>query len=210
MGKITYTNIQPKHTVGLAQLQIDCFPTLGQDELMDETHFLSHLRIFPEGDFVALDGDRVVGLGSGFFIDFDLEQRGHTFQEIIAGGHHSNHDPEGDYYYGADISVHPAYRGRGIGRQLYELRKSLVRQYNRKGIIAGGLLPGFAAHKSTLSVQEYVAKVVAGELYDGTLTFQLKNGFAVKGLLQNYLEDSASDNWATLILWQNHDYVSGG
>ncbi len=210
MGKITYTNIQPKHTVGLAQLQIDCFPTLGQDELMDETHFLSHLRIFPEGDFVALDGDRVVGLGSGFFIDFDLEQRGHTFQEIIAGGHHSNHDPEGDYYYGADISVHPAYRGRGIGRQLYELRKSLVRQYNRKGIIAGGLLPGFAAHKSTLSVQEYVAKVVAGELYDGTLTFQLKNEFAVKGLLQNYLEDSASDNWATLILWQNHDYVSGG
>ena len=24
----------------------------------------------------------------------------------------------------------------------------------------------------------------------------------MRGLLQNYLEDSASDNWATLILWR--------
>ncbi|MCP4421453.1 MAG: GNAT family N-acetyltransferase [Chloroflexi bacterium] len=207
MGEIIYTTIQPKHVAGLAQLQIDCFPTLGQDELMDEAHFLSHLDIFPEGDFVALDGERVVGLGSGFFIDFDLEQRDHTFQEIIAGGYHTNHDPDGDYYYGADISVHPDFRGRGIGRQLYKLRKSLVCKYNRKGIVAGGLLPGFSAHKATISVQEYVDKVIAGELYDGTLTFQLKNGFVVMGLLQNYLEDSASDNWATLILWQNPSYT---
>ena len=43
-------------------------------------------------------------------------------------------------------------------------------------------------------------------LSDPTLTFQLRQGFVVRELLQDYLEDSASDNWATLILWENPDY----
>ena len=37
---------------------------------------------------------------------------------------------------------------------------------------------------------------------------QLRNGFEVKGLLKNYIDDSNSDNWATLIFWQNPDYVA--
>ncbi len=39
-----------------------------------------------------------------------------------------------------------------------------------------------------MPVDEYVRRVVAGELTDPTLTFQLKQGFAVRGLLQHYLE----------------------
>ena len=65
------------------------------------------------------------------------------------------------------------------------------------------VLPGLARYKQTMTPHEYVTKVIAGELYDSTLSFQLKMGFRVRGLLQNYLEDSASDNWATLIEWLN-------
>jgi hypothetical protein len=36
----------------------------------------------------------------------------------------------------------------------------------------------------------------------------MKQGFEVRGLLENYLEDSASDNWATLIFWPNPDLVN--
>ena len=208
MPEIKIVTIEPKYASALAQLQQDCFPTLGREERMTEEHFLSHCRIFPEGDFVALEGERVVGLGSGFFIDFDLDQPQHAFLEVIAHGYYTNHDPNGAYYYGGDISVHPDYRGQGVGRKLYEARKNLVRQYNKKGIVAGGLLPGYVNFKGTLNIPEYVNKVVAGELYDGTLSFQLKNGFVVRGLLENYIEDSASDNWATLIVWENPDYVT--
>ena len=42
---------------------------------MREEHFLNHCRLFPGGNFVALHGERVIGLGSGFLIDFDFEQR---------------------------------------------------------------------------------------------------------------------------------------
>jgi hypothetical protein len=68
------------------------------------------------------------------------------------------------------------------------------------------LLPGYPAHRGALTVPQYVDKVVAGELQDSTLSFQLRNGFTVRGMLQNYVNDTASDNWAALILWQNPDY----
>ena len=97
-------------------------------------------------------------------------------------------------------------RGQGIGSRLYEARKTLVRQHNKKGIVAGGIIPDYADYKDRLTVQQYVDKVVAGELYDRTLSFQLKNGFVVRGLLEDYVEDSVSDNWGTLIFWENPDY----
>ena len=204
---IKLVSLEPHHARALEALQKTCFPTLAPHELMREEHFLSHYRVFPEGDFVALDvtkeGERVVGLGSGFLTNFDFDHPNHTFKEMIAGGYYTNHDPNGRWYYGGDISVHPEYRGRGIGKLLYEARKKLILERGLEGIVAGGVLPGYALHRGKLSVPDYVDKVVAGELFDPTLSFQLKNGFEVRGLLKNYLEDDASDNWATLIVWEN-------
>jgi GNAT superfamily N-acetyltransferase len=209
MSNIYIVNIRPEHVQPLAQLQRDCFPTLGEQELMKEEHFLRHCEIFPEGDFVVLIDDRVIGLGSGFFVDFDLDDPHHTFLEIIDGGYFTRHDPNGLYYYAADISVHPDFRGRGIGRRLYDARKDLVRRYHKKGIVGGGVLPGYVHYRGRLSVAEYVEGVVAGQFTDPTLTFQLRNGFQVLEMLENYLEDSASDNWAALIFWENRDRGSG-
>ncbi|MBK7896941.1 MAG: GNAT family N-acetyltransferase [Candidatus Promineifilaceae bacterium] len=205
---IEITTIRPEFAPALADLQRACFPTLGEQELMKEKHFLKHCEIFPEGEFVVLVNGRVVALGSGFFYSFDFDDPRHTFHEIIAGGYYTNHEPDGDYYYGADISVHPDFRGRGIGRLLYNARKELVIQTNRKGIVAGGVLPGYPKYRGQLTIPEYVDKVVAGNLFDPTLTMQLRNGFQVKGLLKNYIDDSNSDNWAALIVWQNPHYVA--
>jgi GNAT superfamily N-acetyltransferase len=203
---VEIVTIKPEYAVALEQLQRDCFPTLGEQELMRADHFLKHCELFPEGNFVAITHGRVVGLGSGFLTDFNFENPDHTFMEIIAGGYFTNHDPNGDWYYGSDISVHPDYRRRGIGSMLYKARKNIVRKLNRKGIVAGGLIPGYAAYKDRLSPQEYVNQVVAGKIYDSTLSFQLRHGFEVRGLLEDYIEDAASDNWSTLIVWQNPDH----
>lgn len=205
MGEIVVTTILPEHCAALAALQVTCYPTLGPDELMREEHFAKQCEIFPDGQFVALDGRRIVGQGSGFFTDFDFDHPDHTFREICAGFFFTHHDPAGAYYYGADISVHPAYRGHGIGRLLYGARKDLVRRHGKRGIVAGGLIPGYAAHKARLTPHEYVERVVAGDLSDPTLSFQLRNGFRVRGLLRGYIEDSASADWATLIEWVNEE-----
>jgi GNAT superfamily N-acetyltransferase len=204
------------HAPHLEALQVRCFPTLGAQELMRAEHFLHHLEVFSEADLVAVaHADRdgaplpepaVVGLGSGFFVDFDFARPGHTFRELIDDGWYGHHDPDGAWYYGADVSVDPAWRGLGLGRRLYDARKDLVRRYGKRGIVAGGVLPGFARHKHAMSAAEYVAKVVAGELVDPTLTMQLRNGFEVAGVLQGYLEDAAADDWAALIVWRDRNH----
>lgn len=206
------------HAPHLEALQVRCFPTLGAQELMRAEHFLHHLAVFPDADLVALahvapDGSmlsapQVVGLGSGFFVDFDFARPGHTFRELIDDGWYGHHDPAGGWYYGADVSVDPAWRGRGLGRRLYDARKALVRRHGKRGIVAGGVLPGFARHKHAMTAAAYVARVVAGELHDPTLSMQLRNGFEVVGVLQGYLEDRAADDWAALIVWRNPDFAA--
>jgi ribosomal protein S18 acetylase RimI-like enzyme len=197
------------HAPYLERLQLACFPKLAPHELLREEHFLSHLRVFPEGDVVAVAsvaGElRVVGLGAGFFVDFDIDHPGHRFKDVIAGGYFTNHDPDGDWYYGADLSVHPEHRGRGIGRRLYDARKAICVRHGRRGIVAGGSLPGYAQHKQAMSAATYVAKVAAGELFDATLTMQLRNGFEARGVIGGYIEDAAADGWASFLVWRNPD-----
>ncbi|MCB9155855.1 MAG: GNAT family N-acetyltransferase [Caldilineaceae bacterium] len=211
MQKIFIANIEPQYFAGLEALQAACFPNLGPDERMCVHHFAKQYEVFREGQFVAVyhsanGEEQVIGQGSGFFIDFDFEHPDHTFFEICGQLYFTNHDPNGAYYYGADISVHPDFRRRSVGKRLYKARQDLVRRCNRQGIVAGGMIPGYAKRKGQMNAREYIERVVAGEFYDRTLTFQLKNGFHVRGVLENYIDHPPTDNWSTLIEWVNPDY----
>jgi len=216
--RIRIVQAELEHAEALAELQRVVFPNLSDADLMTAADFRQHQRVFPEGEFVALAADapdgtpldhpKVVGLGSGFLTDFDFDHANHTFSAMIAGGTYAGHQPYGPWYYGADISVHPDYRKLGIGNLLYRARQDLVRRLGRRGIVAGGQLPGYPNHKQRLTVEQYVAAVVAGELRDPTLSFQLANGFEVVGLIEGYMEDRDTGDWATLIVWHNPDLAA--
>lgn len=202
---LRYTTLTPALAADCAALELAAFPTADPAELFSTEDLLAQADIFPEGFFVVLDGDRVVGQAGGIFLDFDFDHPQHTITEITGEHGCGNHDPDGDWYYGTDIVVHPEYRRRGIGAELYRLRKQLVRDHGKRGIIAGGYLAGYHEHKADMTAAEYCRLVVAGELYDRTLTFQLENGFEVYGVLENYLADEKNDGWASLIVWKNEE-----
>ena len=61
----------------------------------------------------------VVGSASTLIVSLSPEYADHTWGEITADGMFTNHDPNGDSLYGADISTHPRYRHAGIGSMLY-------------------------------------------------------------------------------------------
>jgi ribosomal protein S18 acetylase RimI-like enzyme len=200
---LTYVNLTADMAEQCAALEVAAFPYADPSELLSVDDIRAYAETFPQGFFLAKHGERVVGQGAGILLDFDFSQPQHTILEITGKHQCGNHDPAGAWYYGTDIAVHPEYRRRGIGRHLYELRKDLVVRLGKRGIIAGGHMPGFAAHKERMSPKEYVDKVVAGELYDATISFQLENGFRVAGLLENYLKDDATGGWSALIVWDN-------
>ena len=203
MSEVSIVNLDPAMAAELEHIELTCFPMANPDDLLSEADIRAYAETFPEGYFVAMVEGRPVGMGAGIYLDFDFSSPQHTIVSITGEHQCGNHDPQGDWYYGTDITVLPEFRGRGIGRMLYEKRKALVIRDRKRGIIAGGALPGYFEYKRTLPVEEYVAKVVAGELRDPTLTFQMENGFEVRGLLENYLEDESDDGWAALIVWEN-------
>jgi GNAT superfamily N-acetyltransferase len=128
MSEIRIANTRPEHLAALAEHQKICFPTLDPSEWMTAEHFASHLRLFPEGQHVALDGERVVGQSSTFRIGGARALGQHQYMDILGQSYFTNHDPHGEWLYGADMSVHPDYRGRKISTMLYNARKDLVRR----------------------------------------------------------------------------------
>ena len=205
MSRLHYTTITEDLAPQCAELERLAFPSTDPDELFSETGLVGQARVFPEGFFVVLDGDRVVGQAGGIFVDFDFDDPQHTFAEVAGEHGFEAHDPGGDWYYGTDIAVHPDYRRRGIGSELYRLRKQLVRDHGKRGIIAGGYLANYHEHKHEMSAAEYCRRVSSGELYDRTLTFQIENGFEIRGVLEGYLADERNDGWAALIVWPNEE-----
>lgn len=199
---IEIVNLDASMAEDLVRIEHLAFPMANRDELFSVEIIEAYARVFPEGYFVAKLGSELVGQGAGIYLDFDFDHPQHTIVEITGENQCGNHDPDGDWYYGTDISVHPDYRGLGVGKRLYEARKDLVRRHGKRGIIAGASLPGFFEHKDGMTIHEYVDRVVAGDLTDPTLSFQMGNGFQVRGLLENYMDDPADDGWAALIVWE--------
>jgi 4-aminobutyrate aminotransferase/(S)-3-amino-2-methylpropionate transaminase len=202
-------NTQPEHAIGLERLQEVCFPTLADAERFKAVHYLRHIELFPEGQFVALDGDSVVGATSTLRLRFDFDHVNHTFGEIIQGGWLTSHDPEGDWLYGADIGVDPAYRGRGIATALYAARQETVWRLGLRGQVTAGMIPGYGAVKGRMTAAEYYEGVVAGRIRDRTLSTQLRIGFEPRALLADYLNDPVCDNYSVLIVLGAEKDVAG-
>lgn len=207
--RVEITNTRPEHIKALAKLQRVIFPTLSDDELFTEAKYRKHLEVFPEGQFAAVANingrPQAIGSTSTFRTNFNFDDIQHTFLQAIADGWLTNHLPDGEWLYGADMGVHPSYRGMKIGSRFYQARRELVKRLKLRGEIAGAMLPGYREYRKRLSIEDYVRKVAAGDLKDPTLSFQLRNGFQVRGILYHHYE-SDTDPHAALIVRENPDF----
>jgi len=168
-----------------------------------------HLKIFPEGQLVAVDETgRLLGSSSSLIIDWDDYAESAKWPSITGYGTFSTHNPRGTTLYGADMCVDPDTRRRGAGSLFYEARKNLIKERGLKRLLTGGRIPAYSAVASQMTPQEYVAEVVKGRRKDPTLSFQLANGLVVLDVVPEYLEDPESRGFATLLEWLNPEYVA--
>jgi len=192
-------NTRPADASQLEELQKIVFPTLAEDELIRAVHYLRHLEVFPEGQFVITDKDKVIGMTTTMRTNFDFENHHHTFKETIAGGWLSNHDPNGEWLYGLDMGVLPPYRGRGLARALYRARQTVARALGLKGQLTVGMMSGYGAVSDTISGEQYYEELRQGQRKDPTLTPQMKIGFVPVALIPEHLNDPVCGNYGVLI-----------
>ena len=189
-----------EHAEPLEELQRVCFPTLADVERFKAAHYRSHVQLFEDGQFVVIDGERVVGATTAIRLDFDFEHVHHTFAEIIQGGWLTSHQPAGSWLYGADLCIAPEYRGRGLGTALYAARQETVWRLRLKGQVTAGMIRDYGAVKDRMPADEYYRAVVEGRIRDSTLSMQLGVGFEPRALLANYLNDPSSGNYSVLLV----------
>lgn len=171
----------------------------------------THLEVFPEGQFVAVEetsGD-VVGMAASLVISWEDYDHFDSYDTFTDAGMLTNHDPAGRTLYGAEVVVDPRRRGLGIGSALYGARRALTQRLGLRRIRAGARLPGYGRHADAMSAEDYVRAVLRGALADPTLSFQLKHGFEVLAVVPDYYDlEYSSRNYAALIEWLNPDVAT--
>ena len=190
---------QAGDAAALEALQVTVFPTLADGERLHAPQYLSHLEVFPAGQFVVEDAGAVVGMTTTMRVDLDLEHYYHRFAELFGDGRLEKHEPGGAWLYGLDIGIHPACRGRGYARLLYRARQQLVRSLGLKGQLTAGMMNGYGAVADRLSGETYYREWLEGRREDPTLTPQRRLGFRPLALLPDYLHDPGCGNYGVLL-----------
>ena len=176
------------------------------------TQLASHLNVFPEGQLVAVDAftDQVVGMAASLIVswnDYDLKS---SWRDFTDHGMFTNHDPvNGRTLYGAEIMVHPDCQGQGVGTAIYDARRALVRRLGLRRIRAGARLRGYHRYAGRMGAEEYAVRVAHGEIWDPTVSFQLRRGFHILAVVPNYLRhDRESLGYAAVIEWLNPEVAN--
>ncbi len=174
-----------------------------------EEQLASHRAVFPAGQFVVVrqDIDEVIAMAASLIVRWDDYEMDTAWRHFTDGGHFTNHDPDtGHTLYGAEIMVHPSMQGQGAGTLLYRARERLARDLGLWRIRAGARLRDYNRHATNMTAEAYAAAVIRGDLVDRTLTFQLRRGFKVLGVVSEYLRhDPESLGYAAVIEWKNPD-----
>ncbi len=202
--RIVVRNYTKEDFDDLIVIQKECFPPPFPSELWwNKEQLMNHVTLFPKGALcIEIDG-KVVSSLTGVCTQFDPAHPNHTWEEATDSGYIKNNDPNGNTLYIVDISVRPAFRSLGLGKIMMQAMYHVVIEKGLHRLLGGGRMPGFHRHATNLSAEQYVEKVVSGELYDPVISFLLKCGRLPIAIVKNYLEDEESMNYGVLMEWKN-------
>lgn len=174
-------------------------------EIYSPAAVIGQINNFAQGQIVVMVGDALVGYCATFRIAGKVGLKPHTWHEITGNGFASRHDINGDWLYGMEVCIDDDYRGYRIGQRLYNERKKLCQSLSLKGVVFAGRLPSLAKRiKKLKTVDNYIDQVLHKKIKDPVLSFQLRNGFEVLGVIENYLPDDAQSlGYAAHMIWNN-------
>lgn len=182
-----------------------CFPPPFPEELLwSRQHLSGHVELFPEGQLTAIVEGEVAGSASSLRVTRARWQEHADWDDLTGGLSLERHEPEGAILYGADISVHPSMRRKGVGRALYRARFALVRELGLDAFATVCRMPDCRAWMQTHQGRpiDYARAVERGEAKDRTLTPFLKMGMKLMGVDEDVMEDPESLDAGARLEWR--------
>src|SRR5579862_2616173 len=105
--EVLVRNTAPRDFAGITDLCRRIYPDTPP---WNDEQLSSHLRLFPEGQFVATHGEAqvVVGMSASLIVDWEDYATLDSWEQFTANGMFTNHDPRhGRTLYGAEVIVDP-------------------------------------------------------------------------------------------------------
>jgi GNAT superfamily N-acetyltransferase len=172
---------------------------------MQAEHFLAQQAVFGAGQLAVIEvtSNQVVASSSDLRLDINFGHYQHRYIEAVGHNTFSTHIKDGAWLYGADIGVLPQYRGRGLASLLYRARQNLAQQLGCAGHCAGAMPKGYGAVANEMAIEQYLQEVIRGTRFDPVLSIQLRRGYAVYGIIPDYLDDPSCQNYGVFIVWHN-------
>ncbi len=204
-GKVEVLTMEQDHVSGVVALQRACFPPPFPDSLLwRQEDLMNHLARFPEGQFVVVSDGQVIGSASNLIVNEDVWIAHADWRSTTGGPAFLGHLETGTTLYGADISVHPEHRFKGVGRSLYGARFSLVRTLGLNRFGTACRIPDWRewmiVHRNS-DKDTYCRAVFSGEARDRTLSPLLRIGLQYRGVIESYMSDEESGDAAALLEW---------
>lgn len=188
---------------GLLEIQRQAFPPPFPEELLwNKKQIEEHVTRFPEGAICVQVDDQIVASMTSLIISYKKGEL-HTWSQVTDDGYIRNHQPNGNTLYVVDICVHPSYRSLGLGKRMLYAMYDLVVGLGLERLLGGGRMPNYHQWQGQLTPEEYVDKVVQGEIKDPVISFMLKCDRIPYGVVHHYLEDEESCDCAALMAWEN-------
>lgn len=188
----------------MIKLQAECFPPPFPEELWwNEQQLENHVHLFPEGAICVEYQGRIIGSMTGLRVNFNPDEPKHRWEDVTDNGYIRTHEPAGDTLYIVDICISPKFRKAGLGKLMMQAIYQLGVKLDVKRVLGGGRMPNYGKFAKEMSAEQYVEKVVQGTLKDPVITFLLRCGRVPVTLIENYLDDEESHNYALLMEWKN-------
>lgn len=188
----------------LIRIQQESFPPPFPSDLWwNEEQLTNHVTLFPQGALCAEIDGQIVGSMTSLLVNEEQTYGIHTWDQITDSGYIRNHQPDGNILYVVDLCVTPAFRKTGLGKWLMQSMYEVVVHMRVDRLLGGGRMPGYGQYAALITAEQYLDKVILGELKDPVISFMLRCGRTPVGVVKHYLEDTDSDHYAALMAWTN-------
>ncbi len=167
--------------------------------------FMSRLRIFPKGFFVAFKGSEMVGVSTSQTIHYDTEKPPVSWESITDNGWiEATHKSSGNALYVVSVG---AISRSGAGSALVGAQKRLCSELNLAYLVLGARIPGYDLHckaNGEIPIERYVTLLREdNELLDQELRFYTRNGLRLHRVMPNYMEDDReSRNYGAIMIFE--------